>query len=87
MKTLSSSALWLSFAAAATIAAAGVGIAPAAAATAADVCRSYGYVPHTHDEAVCRANVRRFWTTGPCGRIQFAAAHPRYCHVIRSLDF
>jgi hypothetical protein len=87
MKTLSTMVLWVSLAATATIAAAGASVAPAAAATAADVCRSYGFVPHTHEDAVCRANVRRFWTTGPCGHSQFAAAHPRYCHLIRSLDF
>jgi hypothetical protein len=46
-----------------------------------DQCRIYGYVPHTLDYALCRMNVRRYRTTGPCGDSGFAATHREYCHL------
>jgi hypothetical protein len=61
--------------------------ASAAPGAGAGVCRSYGFVPHSRDYAVCLMNVRHYWTAGPCGDAQFAAAHPRYCHLIRTFDF
>src|SRR5271167_5120052 len=47
---------------------------------AIDKCRIYGFPPHTRDYALCRMNVRRFWTTGPCADPYFAAIHREYCH-------
>lgn len=44
-------------------------------------CNLYGYAPHSHEEALCRANVRFYWSTGPCGSARFAAVHPGYCHL------
>ena len=32
---------------------------------AIDKCRIYGFPPHSRDYALCRMNVRRFWTTRP----------------------
>ena len=49
--------------------------------TTFDQCRIYGYVPHTRDYALCRMNVRRYWTTGPCGDAGYASAHREYCHL------
>ena len=46
-----------------------------------DQCRIYGYVPHSRDYALCRMNVRRYWTTGPCSDISYATAHREYCHL------
>jgi hypothetical protein len=46
-----------------------------------DQCRIYGYAPHTRDYALCRMNVRRYWTTGPCGDSGYASAHREYCHL------
>jgi len=46
-----------------------------------DQCRLYGYAPHTYAYALCRMNVRRYWTTGPCGDADFAWTHPEYCHL------
>jgi hypothetical protein len=46
-----------------------------------DQCRIYGYTPHTRDYALCRMNVRRYWTTGPCGDSGYASAHREYCHL------
>ena len=46
-----------------------------------DQCRIYGYVPHTRDYALCRMNVRRYWTTGPCADAYYAATHREYCHL------
>ena len=63
------------------------GYASAARAGGPDICQFYGYVPHTHDYAVCRMNVRHYWSTGPCGDAQFAAVHRRYCHLDRTFDF
>jgi len=48
---------------------------------AIDKCRIYGFRPHTRDYALCRMNVRRFWTTGPCANPYFAAIHREYCHL------
>jgi hypothetical protein len=48
---------------------------------AIDKCRIYGFPPHTRDYALCRMNVRRFWTTGPCADPYFAAIHREYCHL------
>ncbi len=58
--------------------AAGVG---AARPLSIDQCRLYGFAPRTHAYAVCRMNVRRYWTMGPCGRGDFAATHREYCHL------
>ena len=62
------------------------GIVVAGGASAAqsekfDPCRIYGYAPHTRDYTMCRMNVRRYWTTGPCGDGSYAAAHRDYCHL------
>jgi hypothetical protein len=64
-----------------------VGQASASRAAAIDICRSYGYVPRTHDYAACRMDARHYWTAGPCGDSRFAAVHRRYCHLIPELDF
>jgi len=48
---------------------------------AIDKCRIYGFPPHSRDYALCRMNVRRFWTTGPCADPYFAAIHREYCHL------
>ena len=62
------------------------GVMVAAGASAAqpekfDQCRIYGYVPHSRDYALCRMNVRRYWTTGRCADTSYAAAHREYCHL------
>jgi hypothetical protein len=44
-------------------------------------CRLYGFLPHTHAYALCRMEVRRYWTTPPCGDAFFAFAHREYCHL------
>ncbi len=59
----------------------GAGSAGAAQFAAFDQCRIYGYAPHTRDYALCRMNVRRYWTTGPCGDTSYAAMHREYCHL------
>jgi len=46
-----------------------------------DQCRIYGYVPRTRDYAACRANLRRYWTTGPCRDRGYAMTHREYCHL------
>ena len=46
-----------------------------------DQCRLYGYAPHTRAYALCRLDVRRYWTTAPCGNVDFALAHREYCHL------
>ena len=46
-----------------------------------DRCLLYGFAPRSHDYAQCRMNVRRFWTTGPCGSSEFAFTHREYCHL------
>jgi hypothetical protein len=48
---------------------------------AIDKCRIYGFPPHSRDYALCRMNVRRFWTTGPCADPYFAAIRREYCHL------
>jgi len=55
--------------------------ASAAQHVAIDQCRLYGFVPHGRDYALCRMNVRRYWTTGPCGSYGFASTHREYCHL------
>ena len=52
-----------------------------ARAAAIDQCQLYGFVRGTRDYAACRLDVRRYWTTGPCGSPSFAAAHRGYCHL------
>ena len=54
---------------------------PAARSAAMDQCRLYGFTPGTRDYAECRVDVRRYWTTGPCGSSSFAALHRGYCHL------
>ena len=68
----------------ATLALAAMAFADHAAAgqfLAIDKCRIYGFPPHSRDYALCRMNVRRFWTTGPCADPYFAAIHREYCHL------
>lgn len=48
---------------------------------AIDQCRLYGFTPGSRDYAECRMDVRRYWTTGPCGSARFAAMHRGYCHL------
>jgi hypothetical protein len=60
---------------------AGPGPASARHLAALDQCRLYGYFPHTAAYAQCRLNVRRYWTTGPCGYADFALTHREYCHL------
>lgn len=63
---------------------AGMIVADCASATervAFDQCQIYGYVPHSRDYAQCRMNLRRLYTTGPCGYASFAAMHREYCHL------
>jgi hypothetical protein len=48
---------------------------------AIDKCLIYGFPPHSRDYAVCRMNLRRFWTTGPCASAEFAAIYREYCHL------
>ena len=50
-------------------------------AAAIDQCRLYGFTPGSRDYAACRMDVRRYWTTGPCGSAGFAAIHRDYCHL------
>ncbi len=51
-------------------------------AAAIDHCRLYGFTPDSRDYAECRVDVRRYWTTGPCGSARFAAIHRGYCRLI-----
>jgi hypothetical protein len=48
---------------------------------AIDKCLIYGFPLHSRDYAVCRMNLRRFWTTGPCADPAFAAIYREYCHL------
>lgn len=57
------------------------GAAHAAQLTGTDQCQIYGFVPRTAEYALCRMNVRRYWTTGPCSDGNFAATHREYCHL------
>ena len=50
-------------------------------AAAMDQCRLYGFTPGSRDYAECRVDVRRYWTTGPCGSARFATMHRGYCHL------
>jgi hypothetical protein len=88
MKTLLTTALPMAlrllFAATAMISADYASAAPNAVT---DTCQFYGYVPHTRDYAVCRMNVRHYWSTGLCSDNRFAMAHRRYCNLIPTLDF
>jgi hypothetical protein len=52
-----------------------------AASAAGDTCALYGYAPHTRDYAVCRANLRYYWNTGPCADPRFVAVHRWHCHA------
>ena len=54
------------------------GVTPAAAS---DTCALYGYARHTRDYAVCRANLRYYWNTGPCADPRFVAVHRWHCHA------
>jgi hypothetical protein len=53
----------------------------------AEVCRYYGFPPHTRAFAACLMNVRHYWSTGPCADPSFAAVHVRYCNVFPEWDF
>lgn len=57
------------------------GDASAAQREAFDRCLIYGFAPRSPEYDQCRMNMRRFWTTGPCGSSQFAFAHREYCHL------
>jgi hypothetical protein len=59
----------------------GAGSAGAATVPTFDQCRIYGYAPHTRDYALCRMNLRRYWTTGRCGNWGYAVMHREYCHL------
>lgn len=48
---------------------------------ATDQCLLYGFTPGSRDYAECRVDVRRYWTTGPCGSSSFAMLHRGYCHL------
>jgi hypothetical protein len=63
------------------------GHANASQTPANDTCSLYGYARGTHDYAVCRMNVRHYWSTGPCSDSRFALVHRRYCHLIPTIDF
>jgi hypothetical protein len=76
-KSLTRPPLFLLLAAAMTVA----GSASAERLTTIDTCRLYGYAPHSTAYAQCRMNVRRYWTTGPCGSNEFAWSHRGYCHL------
>ncbi len=61
--------------------------ASAAQVAANDACSAYGYARGTHDYAVCRMNVRHYWSAGPCNHPRFASIHRRYCNLIPTIDF
>jgi hypothetical protein len=61
--------------------------ADAAQLAADDTCSLYGYARGTRDYAVCRMNVRHYWSAGPCSDTRFASIHRRYCHLIPTIDF
>jgi hypothetical protein len=63
------------------------GRADAAQVAANDACSSYGYARGTHDYALCRMNVRHYWSTGSCSDSRFASVHRRYCNLIPTIDF
>jgi hypothetical protein len=49
---------------------------------APDICRLYGYAPHSADYRLCRANARHYWSTGECRHRDYALAHADYCHLL-----
>jgi hypothetical protein len=68
-------------------AAVATGRADAAQVAANDACASYGYARGTRDYALCRMNVRHYWSAGPCSDSRFASVHRRYCNLIPTIDF
>ena len=48
---------------------------------AIDQCQLYGFARGSRDYAECRVDVRRYWTTGPCGTARLVAMHRGYCHL------
>jgi len=60
------------------------GSTPAAAVDygAPDICRLYGYAPHSADYRLCRTNARHYWSTGECRHRDYALAHLDYCHLL-----
>jgi hypothetical protein len=60
----------------------GVGSAAAVDYGAPDICRLYGYAPHSADYRLCRANARHYWSTGECRHREYALAHADYCHLL-----
>jgi hypothetical protein len=52
-----------------------------------DRCLVYGFAPGSRDYALCRRNLWRLWSSGPCSDGVFAFAHPGYCHLYPPLDF
>jgi len=52
-----------------------------------EICRYYGFAPHTRAFSECLMNVRHYWSSGPCTDSGFAAVHMRYCHVLPPIDF
>lgn len=80
MKALSQTALELVLAASVVGSAIADG-APLRQTAAIDQCRVYGFAPHTAAYATCQANVRHYWTTGPCADAAFVAIHREYCHL------
>jgi hypothetical protein len=58
------------------------GSAGAADYGAPDICRLYGYAPHSADYRLCRANARHYWSTGECRYRDYALAHLDYCHLL-----
>jgi hypothetical protein len=75
MKKLVTASLLSSLATFASIAAGNAAMAQS------DTCQLYGYAPHTRDYAVCRANLRYYWNTGPCADARFVATHRWHCHA------
>ncbi len=65
-----------------TFATVGGGTARAVDYGAPDICRLYGYAPHSADYRLCRANARRYWSTGECRHRDYALAHSDYCHLL-----
>ena len=59
----------------------GAGSTGAAIMPTFDQCRIYGYAPHTRDYALCRMNLRRYWTSGRCGDWGYALTHREFCHL------
>jgi len=53
----------------------------------AEICRHYGFPPHSRAYSACLMNVWHYWSTGPCAQATFAAVHLRYCHELPPIDF